>query len=57
VPTAGERRTFSLAEYVPALAVARWMVTGPESDRQSVESATIIISIGSTALDDTINLA
>jgi hypothetical protein len=56
VLTAGERRTLSLAEDVPALAVARWMVTGPKGDRQSVESATIVISIDSAALDDTINL-
>jgi hypothetical protein len=34
---------FSIAEGVPVLAVARRMLTGPESDRQPVEAANIII--------------
>jgi hypothetical protein len=33
------------------------LLTGPESDRQLVEAATIIISTDDAALDDTINLA
>jgi hypothetical protein len=38
------------------LTVARRILTGPESDRQPVEAANIIIPADNVALDYTINL-
>lgn len=43
-------------EGVPAVAVARWMLTGPQSGHQPVEAATIIIPTNNTTLNDTITL-
>ena len=56
MPTPDERRTLSITEGVPVLLVTRRMLTGPESDRQPVEAANIIIPATSTALDYTIDL-
>lgn len=56
MPTPDERGTLTLAEGVPVLTVVRRMLTGPESDRQPVEAANIIIPADNTALDYTIDL-
>ncbi len=57
VLTAGEPRMLSIVEDVPVLCSGPVDARRMERDRQPVEAATIIVSTGSTALDDTINLA
>ena len=57
MPTPDERHALNIAGGgVPVLVETRRMLTGPENDRQPVESANIIIPADNTALDYTITL-